>query len=157
MGVSGAGKSTVAAALAQALGLPLLEGDDWHAPASVAKMRAGIPLTDEDRAGWLGQLTAQLAAHAQAGHGCVLACSALRRSYRDRLRAGAPGARFVHLHGPRALLAERTAARTGHYMPASLLDSQLATLEPPQPGENALELDIAQSPEAIVAAVRRAL
>jgi gluconokinase len=157
MGVSGCGKSTVAAALAAALGLPLVEGDDWHAPESVAKMAAGSALTDEDRRGWLEQLSALLAGHARAGSGCVLACSALRRSYRDLLRRGAPQAFFVHLHGARALLAKRHAARSGHYMPASLLDSQLATLEPPQPGENAISLDIAQPTEALVAAVLRVL
>lgn len=157
MGVSGCGKSTMAAALSRALDLPLVEGDDWHAPESVAKMAAGIPLTDEDRQGWLSQLAALLADHVRAGSGCVLACSALRRSYRDLLRTGAPSAFFVHLHGERALLAVRHAARTGHYMPASLLDSQLATLEPPQPGENAISLDIAQPAEDLVAAVLRAL
>ncbi|MBU3738891.1 MAG: gluconokinase [Rhodoferax sp.] len=157
MGVSGCGKSTVAAALARTLGLPMLEGDDWHTPASVAKMAAGIPLTDADRAGWLDQLAEQLASHGSAGTGCVLACSALRRCYRDRLRSGAPAACFVYLHGGRELLAQRLAMRKEHYMPASLLDSQLATLELPQPDEHAVCLDIIQSPPCMVAAVQRVL
>lgn len=157
MGVSGCGKSTMAAALAAALGLPMLEGDDWHMPASVAKMAAGVPLTDGDRAGWLDLLAEQLAVHASAGTGCVLACSALRRCYRDRLRRSAPAACFVYLHGERELLVQRHAMRKGHYMPVSLLDSQLATLEPPQPDEHAICLDIIQSPPCMVAAVQRML
>lgn len=157
MGVSGCGKSTVASALARALGVPMLEGDDWHAPGSVSKMAAGIPLTDVDRIGWLECLAQQLAQKVRLRSGCVLACSALRRSYRDTLREGAPDLLLLHLQGARAVLEERIHARRGHYMPASLLDSQLATLESPQPGENALMVAMDQPVERIVATTLRAL
>jgi carbohydrate kinase (thermoresistant glucokinase family) len=151
MGVSGSGKSTLAQRLAQALGFEYVEGDALHTPASISKMAAGIPLTDEDRAGWLQTLAARLADAVAQGKGLVATCSALKRSYRDVLRTGAPGLRLVYLHGDQALLAARMSARTGHYMPASLLDSQLATLEPPQPDENAIELDLVQSLDDMVA------
>ncbi|MEO6625430.1 MAG: gluconokinase [Burkholderiaceae bacterium] len=150
MGVSGCGKSTVAAQLAQELGIEFLEGDAWHAPSSVAKMASGLPLNDADRADWLALLADKLAGAVRERRGVVLACSALKRSYRDQLRAGAPGLLFVHLRGERSVLAERTAGRSGHYMPPSLLESQLATLEPPKADENALTFDIALTPEAIV-------
>lgn len=152
MGVSGCGKSTLGQALAQALGVPYIEGDALHPPRNVARMAAGTPLTDADRAGWLDAIGERLA---QAGdQGAVVACSALRRIYRDRLRAASPGLRLVHLHGDPALLAERIGQRTGHYMPPALLPSQLQTLEPPDPDEAAITLNIAQPPEALV---RRAL
>lgn len=151
MGVSGSGKSTLAQRLADALGVVFVEGDALHTPASIAKMAAGIPLTDEDRAGWLEALAARLAEAVTQGVGVVATCSALKRNYRDVLRTGAPALRLVYLHGDRTLLAARMSARTGHYMPASLLDSQLATLEPPQADENAIELDLAQSLEDMVA------
>ena len=152
MGVSGCGKSTLGQALAEALGVPYIEGDALHPPRNVALMAAGTPLTDADRAGWLDVIGERLA---QAGdQGAVVACSALRRIYRDRLRAASPGLRLVHLHGDPALLAERIGQRTGHYMPPALLPSQLQTLEPPDPDEAAITLDIAQPPEALV---RRAL
>lgn len=152
MGVSGCGKSTLGQALAEALGVPYIEGDALHPPRNVALMAAGTPLTDADRAGWLDVIGERLA---QAGdQGAVVACSALRRIYRDRLRAASPGLRLVHLHGDPALLAARIGQRTGHYMPATLLPSQLQTLEPPDPDEAAITLDIAQPPEALV---RRAL
>lgn len=152
MGVSGCGKSTVGRALAQALGLPFVEGDDLHPPRNVALMAAGTPLTDDDRRDWLNTLAEVLAGAAGRGHGVVVSCSALKRSYRDRLRAGAPATRFVFLHGPRELLAERLAARSGHYMPPSLLQSQLDTLEPPAADERALRFDVQAAPDAIVAA-----
>ncbi len=152
MGVSGCGKSTVGRELATALGLPFVEGDDLHPPRNVAKMRAGLPLTDEDRHDWLMTLSEVLAGAAARGHGVVVSCSALKRRYRDRLRTGAPGTRFVFLHGSRELLAERLAARQHAYMPASLLESQLQTLEPPGADEGAVELDIALAPAALVAA-----
>ncbi len=153
MGVSGCGKSTVGAALAEALGLPFLEGDVLHSESNVARMAAGVPLSDQDREGWLQALAGRLRQAHTAGQGMVISCSALKRSYRDILRSGAPDLGFVYLHGSRGLLAERMAARTGHYMPLSLLDSQLATLEPPGPDEKALPFDVAERAEHIVAAV----
>ena len=157
MGVSGCGKSTVGARLAEALGLEFVEGDAFHAPSKVAKMASGLPLTDADRADWLVLLANKLAGAVRARRGVVLACSALKRAYRERLRTGAPQLRLVHLTGARNKLLERTTQRSGHYMPASLLESQLATLEPPEADENALTFDIGQQPEAIVLAVRAAL
>jgi gluconokinase len=133
MGVSGCGKSSVAAALARALGLPLIEGDDFHPPANVAKMAAGIALDDADRREWLAVLAIELAAHPG---GAVLTCSALKRSYREVLRSANPGLRFVHLHIGRDDALQRVAARAGaHMFPPSLVDSQFAALESPA-GEN---------------------
>lgn len=155
MGVSGCGKSTLGLALAQALGVPYIEGDALHPARNVALMAAGTPLTDADRAGWLDVIGERLA---QAGdQGAVVACSALRRIYRNRLRAASPGLRLVHLHGDPGLLAERIGQRTGHYMPPALLPSQLQTLEPPDPDEAAITLDIAQPPEALVRQALQAL
>jgi gluconokinase len=150
MGVSACGKSTVGRLLAQARGVAFLDADDFHPPENVARMAAGLALTDDDRQGWLAALGSRLAQAHAAGEGLVLACSALKRSYRDVLKRGAPELRLVFLHGSRELLAARIAARRGHYMPASLLDSQLAILQPPQPDENALAFDVALTPEAIV-------
>ena len=141
MGVCGCGKSTVGERLARELGALYIEGDAFHPPANVARMAAGIALTDADRQGWLEALAAQLADARRAGRSVVLACSALKRRYRDVLRLDAPDLRVVHLAGDRAMLAARLAARQGHYMPASLLDSQLATLETPDPDERAVTLD----------------
>jgi gluconokinase len=141
MGVSAAGKSSVSAALAHRLALPWHDADDLHPPANVAKMAAGHPLDDADRAPWLDLVGAELAAGAASG-GVIVACSALRRAYRDRIRALAPQALFVHLTGADALLAERAAARVGHFMPPTLLTSQLATLEPLQPDERGVALDV---------------
>lgn len=155
MGVCGCGKSTLAQALAEALGVVYVEGDDLHPPHNVALMAAGTPLTDTDRAGWLDQIGHVLAQVQAEGRGAVATCSALRRSYRDRLRAVAPGLRLIHLHGDPALLAERMARRTGHYMPATLLPSQLATLEPTDAAEGALVLDLAYPPEALLAEALR--
>ncbi len=138
MGVSGCGKSSVGEGLAARLGIAYRDGDDLHPPGNVARMRAGTPLTDADRWPWLDRVAGVLAAQAPV----IVGCSALRRAYRDRLRAGAGGeVRFVHLTGRRDLIAARMAARRGHYMPASLLDSQFAALEPPGPDE-ALSIDI---------------
>jgi gluconokinase len=153
MGVSASGKSTVGRLLAQERGATYLDGDDFHPPENVARMAAGQPLTDADRQGWLAALSARLAQARAAGEGVVLSCSALKRRYRDVLRQGAPGLQLVYLHGSRELLAARIAARTDHYMPPSLLDSQLATLEAPQPDEAALAFDVALSPQQIVAAI----
>ncbi len=157
MGVSGCGKSTVARQLADALTLEFAEGDHWHSPANVARMAAGIALTDEDRREWLEVLSGQIAHAAREGRGMVLACSALKCKYRDILRRDVPDLHLVYLRGDRALLAQRTAQRTGHYMPVSLLDSQLATLEPPDARENALVFDVGQPAPTIVAAVLAAL
>ena len=150
MGVAGAGKTLIGARFADALGIAFADGDAFHSPASVAKMAAGVPLTDADRAGWLAALAGRLAEARRHGEGLVLACSALRRAYRDVLRGGDPGLQLVFLAGPEALIARRLAARTGHYMPASLLASQLATLEPPSPDESPWTVDSSESPEAIV-------
>ena len=150
MGVCGCGKSTVGERLARELGALFIEGDAFHPPANVARMAAGIALTDADRQGWLEALAAQMAAARRAGRSVVLACSALKRRYRDVLRQGAPDLRVVHLHGGREMLAARLAARQGHYMPASLLDSQLVTLEAPGPDERAITLDAGAPTDALV-------
>lgn len=147
MGVSGCGKSSLGAGLATRLAIAYRDGDDLHPPANIEKMRAGVPLTDSDRWPWLDRVAAVLAAEAPV----IIGCSALRLAYRDRLRAGAGGpVTFIHLTGSRALIAARMAARTGHYMPLSLLDSQFAALEPPGP-EEALTLDIDQPLPDLVA------
>jgi carbohydrate kinase (thermoresistant glucokinase family) len=155
MGVSGCGKSTVGRALASSLGVPFIEGDELHPPRNVALMAAGTPLTDDDRRDWLQAVAAALAR--ANGTGAVAACSALKRSYRNLLRSGAPGLRFVHLTGDRAVLEERMLHRSGHYMPASLLQSQLDILEPPTPDEAAITLDLDATPDEVVRAVRRQL
>ena len=155
MGVSGCGKSTVARGVAARLSLPFIEGDDLHPPRNVALMAAGTPLTDDDRRDWLQAMADALAAAADTG--AVLACSALKRSYRDRLRTGAPLLRLVHLIGDRALLEQRMRARPNHYMPASLLPSQLRALQPPAADEDAITLPITMAPEALVEAVCRRL
>nr|WP_232302544.1 gluconokinase [Elstera litoralis] len=157
MGVSGCGKSRVGRDLAARLGVTFLEGDVLHPPENVARMAAGIPLTDADRQGWLEAIAGALAQAAGCGEGIVVSCSALRRPYRDLLRAAAPATRFVHLTGSRALLIDRMAAREGHFMPISLLDSQLATLEPPGADEQPIVQNIEQSPAAILDATVEAL
>jgi gluconokinase len=157
MGVSGCGKSTVGALLAAELGVPFVEGDALHPPRNVALMAAGTPLTDDDRRDWLLALADVLAQAERAGQGVVLACSALKRSYRELLRANAHGLRFVWLHGSAALLEQRLQQRSGHYMPVSLLQSQLDTLEPPGLDEDPITVDIALPPPEIVAVVRRQL
>ncbi|MBX3100535.1 MAG: gluconokinase [Salinibacterium sp.] len=148
MGVSGSGKSTVGAGIAAALGVPFIDADDLHPRANIEKMAAGIPLTDSDRWPWLALVGAALAESRESG--VVVACSALKRSYRDAIRALAPSTRFVLLTGSRELLAERMNHRPGHFMPSSLLDSQLATLEPLAADEGGVVVDIARSPEAVV-------
>jgi carbohydrate kinase (thermoresistant glucokinase family) len=153
MGVSGAGKTLIGTRFARALGIPFVEGDDYHPPDNVARMAAGIPLTDADRMGWLGAIAARIAEAKRDGESLVIACSALKRSYRDLLRTADPDVRFIHLAGDRPLLARRLAQRQGHFMPATLLDSQLTTLETPSPDEHALVCDVAESPETIVAAL----
>ena len=140
-GVSGAGKSTVAAALAERLRIPFVEGDALHPQRNIDKMASGTPLTDEDRAPWLDAIGQRLATESETGHGAVAACSALKRAYRDRLRAAARmPLLFVLLQSPPAVLADRVGNRPGHFMPPSLLADQLATLELPSPDEEALVL-----------------
>ena len=134
-GVSGSGKSTVGALLAGRLGWRFADADEFHPAANVEKMRAGVPLTDEDRWPWLRSIGAWMSAEIAAGRSAVVTCSALRRSYRDLLREGRPEVVFCHLTADPDLLGERVSHRTDHYMPASLLPSQLAALEPLQPDE----------------------
>lgn len=153
MGVSGCGKSTVGQALAQELGVPFVEGDQFHPAANVAKMSAGMPLDDADRAGWLLALKAQIREARERGTGLVLSCSALKRRYRDLLRQGDPALRFAHLDGPRELIAARMQARAGHYMPPALLDSQLRDLEALQSDEAGVLLDIGSAPGQQVARI----
>lgn len=153
MGVSGVGKSTVGASLAQALGMSFLEGDAYHPAANVQKMSAGIPLDDEDRAGWLEALAQEIRIASERGAGLVLSCSALKRRYRDLLRQADPDLRFVHLQGPRDLIRDRMSRRPGHYMPPTLLDSQMRDLEPLGGDERGVVLDIDQPPELLVASI----
>lgn len=166
MGVTGSGKSTIGSALADALSWPFLDADDLHSPANVAKMAAGHPLTDEDRAPWLAAISKRMDAWTAAGSSGVVACSALRRAYRDTLRGprtghrgGPGGVRFALLDLPRAELVTRVRHRPGHFMPVELIDSQLATLERPKPDERALILPVtdAMSVGDTVARIRAAL
>lgn len=152
MGVSGCGKSTVGQALADALNCPFYDGDDFHPPENVAKMAGGTPLNDDDRAPWLAVLHDLLLAHAEKGETAVLACSALKKKYRDQLRHGNDGLHFVYLEGSQALIWERMQARQAHYMKADMLQSQFDALEPPAP-ENTCIVSIDNDVESIVAAV----
>jgi carbohydrate kinase (thermoresistant glucokinase family) len=152
MGVSGCGKSSVGLALAEALGARFIDGDDLHPEANKAKMAAGIPLNDDDRWPWL-----DLVGEALAESNTLVACSALKRVYRERILAAAPGTFFVHLHGTRQLLAQRMNARPNHFMPVSLLDSQLNTLELLSADEPGVMLDIALPIEQLVAAAKAAM
>lgn len=147
MGVSGSGKSTAGAALAQRLRVPFGDADDMHPEANVEKMRAGHPLDDDDRKPWLEGIGEWLAARPQ---GAVVACSALKRTYRDLLREHAPAVRFVHLDGNHETIARRQASRPGHFMPPSLLGSQFDTLEPLQPDEDGVVVDVTRSIDEIV-------
>ncbi|MFJ3876190.1 gluconokinase [Streptomyces sp. NPDC090077] len=148
MGVAGTGKTTVGRLLAEALGLPYAEGDAFHPAANVAKMSAGTPLDDADRRPWLDAIGEWIRNRAEPGGG-VVAASCLKHSYRDRLRAAAPDAVFVHLTGDRPLIERRMADRKGHFMPASLLDSQFAVLEPLRADERGIAVDVAGTPEEI--------
>jgi gluconokinase len=154
MGVSGSGKTTIGKLLAEALGAEFVEGDAYHPPENVEKMRRGIPLDDADRRPWLEALRAELDRWLAEGKTVVLACSALKQRYRDVLAKGRPDVRFVYLKGAEALLRSRLEKRRGHYMPASLLASQIATLEEPA---DAVTVDVDGSPEAIAAEIRQRL
>lgn len=154
MGVAGCGKSSLAAALGTALSRPVIEGDDFHPPANRARMQAGIALTDADRAGWLDVLAGQLQAHPD---GAVLSCSALKRAYRERLRAASPGLRFIHLALPEAEALRRVQRRAGHFFAPELVRSQFATLEDPAGEDGVLTLDATQSLAALREACLRAL
>ena len=155
MGVSGCGKSIVADRLARGLGASFLEADRLHTPENVERMRQGIGLTDEMRWPWLAAVCD--AAIAEPSRPVVIACSALKRAYRDFLRARLGGVRFVFLDGPREVIAERMRGRPDHFATVSLLDGQIATLEPPTPDEGAIALSITQSPDELVAAALQAL
>ena len=157
MGVSGCGKSTVGMLLADRTGALFIDADDLHPDTNVAKMRAGAPLDDTDRAPWLAEVLDTMSAIAEAGGTTVMACSALRRSYRDVLAAATGGVRFVHLDVDATVLADRVAARADHFMPASLVASQLATLEPLGEDEDGVVVPVAGDPGAVVVAARAAL
>ena len=148
MGVSGSGKTTVGAALAQRLRVPFADADDFHPAANIEKMSAGIPLTDDDRGPWLAIIGDWLASHAETGG--VVSCSALRRAYRDVLTSAAPSAYFIHLHGTPQVIAARVAGRPGHFMPAALVESQFATLEALQTDERGSVLDVDQPVDDLV-------
>ena len=151
MGVSATGKTAVGERLAAELGVDFLEGDSFHPEANIEKMSCGIPLTDEDRQPWLKALADEIDRHAKRGESVVVTCSALRRSYRDLLRAGAPEIFFVHLHAPFDVLEKRMAHRTKHFMPTSLLQSQFDTLEPLQDDEVGAVVDVSPPLDEVVA------
>lgn len=150
MGICGSGKSTIAHALGQTLGIQVLDADDFHPPSNVEKMRAGTPLTDEDRAPWLERLNQELHARLERGESVALACSALKQRYRDVLQRGLPAYYWIYLKGSRELIMERMALRIDHFMPAGLVDSQLDTLEEPR---DAIVVDVARSSDEIVQSV----
>jgi gluconokinase len=152
MGVAGCGKSTIACLLAGKLGWSFFDADDFHPPENIVKMKSGIPLTDEDRQPWLQRLSKLLRHEIAAGRHPVLACSALRQSYRDTLLVGTKGIRIVYLRGDKDLIASRMRNRSDHFMPTELLDSQLATLEEPE-GPEVVPVDLSLSPEEIVASI----
>ena len=151
MGVAGAGKSLIGASFAAVVGLDFVEGDDFHPAKNIELMSRGVALTDDDRAEWLRALALRLRTADEAGVGVVIACSALKRAYRDVLRTDTPDVQFIYLRGSRELIAQRMDNRSGHFMPASLLDSQFAALEEPAPEENAWIIDDSRSPTQIIA------
>jgi gluconokinase len=152
MGVAGSGKTTLGQALGRRLGWEFRDADGFHPAANIAKMKAGTPLQDEDRWPWLRAIRSHMESEQAAGRSGIIACSALKETYRDTLGRGEPWVRFVHVNGSRDLIEGRMRAREGHFMPVSLLDSQFATLESPA---DAITLDISQSPEALVEEVLR--
>ena len=157
MGVTGAGKSTIAEALNAHLNWPFQEGDDLHPAANIAKMHAGTPLTDADRAPWLAAVKAWIDARVSAGEPGLITCSALKRAYRDFLIAARPGVRPLYLHAPRALLEAHLEHRHGHFMPPALLESQLETLEPPQSDENPIVVEVREGVPDTVAEILAAM
>ena len=157
MGVSGSGKSTIAAMLAERIGWIYVDGDWLHPAANVAKMQGGTPLTDADRWPWLQAIARRVDALNAEGNGAVVACSALKRAYREVLLGGRPGARLAYLDGDPATVEQRLASRDGHFMPPALLASQFAALEAPQADEHPIVVSIEDPPEAIVAALVSAL
>lgn len=157
MGITGSGKSTVGRLLADRLGVPFVEGDDWHPAENIAKMSAGIPLTDEDRRPWLDRLAAAIADWSARREGVVVSCSALKRDYRRILAGSVDDLVFVHLAGDPDILRRRMQGRRGHFMPTTLFDSQLATLEPPVDEPNVIEVDADDAPAAIVDTILRRL
>ena len=156
-GVSGSGKTTVGSLLASRLGWPFTDADALHPAANIAKMRAGHPLSDADREPWLATVGWRMDHYASAGESAVLACSALKHCYRERLLAGRPAARMVFLHVSREVLEARLRARHGHFFPAALLNSQLADLEDPQPAEHVLVVGATASPDQAVDEIIRRL
>jgi gluconokinase len=153
MGVTASGKSTLMHALAERLGWSEIEADDLHSPANIAKMASGVPLTDEDRAPWLDAIAAAISRRTADGESLVVACSALKRAYRDRLRDAAPRCLFVYLEATPAFILSRLKKRTEHFMPASLARSQFETLEPPDPDEPAMTIPAEQPVEQSVTRV----
>ena len=157
MGVSGSGKSTVAALLAERLDWALLEGDALHPPANIEKMKHGIPLGDADRVPWLQAIEAAMDRWRGQGISGVLTCSALKRAYRDQLARSRPAVRFIYLKGDKDLIARRVAQRRGHFMPPALLDSQFATLDEPEPDEPVVTIPIGPPPAQLVETILAAL
>jgi gluconokinase len=153
MGVTGVGKSSVAAALHRALGWPLAEGDDFHPASNVAKMRSGVALDDDDRWPWLAAIASWIGAQESAVRDCIVTCSALKASYRETLREGHPSIWFAHLTAPPDVIAARLDRRVGHFMPPSLMASQLDQLEPLRPGEPGVEVGVTDSADAAAAAI----
>lgn len=154
MGVSGAGKTTLGVALATLLGVEFADADEFHPPANIAKMRAGTPLDDADRQSWLAAIAARVDAWRARGEGGVVTCSALKRAYRDIILGGRAGVRLVYLRGAPEMIRARLLRREHHFMPASLLDSQFATLEEPGPDERPIVVDAAQSATKLAAKIR---
>ncbi len=157
MGVCGSGKTSVGKVIASRMNWPFIEGDDLHPPANTAKMAAGVPLTDEDRWPWLDRIADRMRAIDKAGGSAVVACSALRQAYRDRLRRSGADLRFLHLTGDAGLIRQRMDNRSDHFMPAGLLDSQLAILEPARPDEDLYEVDISGTVSDLAEAAIRSL
>lgn len=157
MGVSGSGKTLIGSGLADALGGRFAEGDRFHPQENIARMSSGLPLRDEDRWGWLDAIAVEIGNAERHGETLIVACSALKRVYRDRLRLASRRLRFVYLEIGREVAAARVAARKGHFMPASLIGSQFADLQPPSPDEGALRLDAARNPAELIAYAASAL